>query len=420
MISAPQIEKIASTFHGGLGSPPKVSTAELVVASVYHEMMGEGTKAEHLKEVTGKEIRDPSLAERYGGMDERVFLTVLDEFLKPQANRLTDPCAFYKGMRLVGIDGGSFSLPNTEAVAAEVEKAATRRGKAAFAKLEICVVSELGLHHPIAASIGIDSEMGLARSLFSKIAAHSLCLGDRYYGNGRCISQFMELCQEERRDFLFRVKEDLKARVVRRLADGSGWVEVCSSDGRKTLVREIRGKVRGRNGKRIRVRFWTSLMNARAHPARQLLELYSMRWEQEIGFDELKNKLHNGNLLKSHTVHTGIQEVAALIMAQSLVAQVRCQVAHADEVPTLRVSFRKVRRYLRAFWMWVEAGGDILTAEQIKRMGLRFRDLLLKQLTSPRRKRSCPRAVRQPIRGWPRLQKNVSYYGDFCYEITPV
>ena len=284
MISAPQIEKIASTFHGGLGSPPKVSTAELVVASVYHEMMGEGTKAEHLKEVTGKEIRDPSLAERYGGMDERVFLTVLDEFLKPQANRLTDPCAFYKGMRLVGIDGGSFSLPNTEAVAAEVEKAATRRGKAAFAKLEICVVSELGLHHPIAASIGIDSEMGLARSLFSKIAAHSLCLGDRYYGNGRCISQFMELCQEERRDFLFRVKEDLKARVVRRLADGSGWVEVCSSDGRKTLVREIRGKVRGRNGKRIRVRFWTSLMNARAHPARQLLELYSITLEQKICF----------------------------------------------------------------------------------------------------------------------------------------
>ena len=84
----------------------------------------------------------------------------------------------------------------------EVEKIVSRRGKAAFAKLEICVVSELGLHHPIASGIGVESEMGLARELFSKIPVHSLCMGDRYYGNGRRISRWMEECQKHSRDFL--------------------------------------------------------------------------------------------------------------------------------------------------------------------------------------------------------------------------
>jgi hypothetical protein len=42
------------------------------------------------------------------------------------------------------------------------------------------------------------------------------------------------------------------------------------------------------------------------------------------------------------------------------------------------------------------------------------------QLSEPRRMRSCPRAVRQPVTGWPRLTKNHSHAGEIRYELTPV
>ncbi|WP_365958319.1 transposase [Variovorax sp.] len=42
-----------------------------------------------------------------------------------------------------------------------------------------------------------------------------------------------------------------------------------------------------------RRRFITSLQGARAHPARQLADLYRQRWEIELGFREIKQSLQD-------------------------------------------------------------------------------------------------------------------------------
>jgi hypothetical protein len=338
--------------------------------------------------------------------------------LQPIADPGLDPTAYYEGLLMVGVDGGTFSMANTAAVQASRRKARTRRGRAAFAKLAFCTVYELAHHQPILAAIDGESEMALARQLWPKLPARSLCLGDRYYGHGQCIGELIPFSQERGNYFFFRVQERLKSRIKKRLADGSAIVEITSAQGVTSQVREIRGKITTRSGRKIRARFWTNLTVARIHPARKLLRLYSQRWEHEIGYDELKNRLHRGELLKSHTPHTAVQEVAALIIAQAVIARIRRRVGHQAGVPSLRVSFRKTRRFLTAFWMLLQIGKSLFPKAKIQALGQQLMAHLETLLTPPRRKRSCPRAVRQPVTKWPRLQKNSQTKGEIIHEVV--
>ena len=417
MITPKEIRKISKKYHSGLGAPSRVGIEKIIKAGVFHELVEEGTKAEHLKLISGKEIKDSSLTERYKNMDKRVLKDVMEATMQPLSNLKLDPEAYHEGLLLLGVDGGNFSLANTPSVKRERRKANARCGKAAFAKMGYCAVYELAHHEPVLVEIDGKSEMVLANELWPRLPLKSLSLADRYYGNGQCIGELIPLCEKRGNYFLFRVKEDLGAKIEKKFTDGSRLVTISSSKNVVSQVREIYGKITARTGKKIRVRFWTNLLNARVHTARKLLKLYSMRWEQEIGYNELKNKLHRGELLKSHTPHTAFQELASLFIAQVVIAKIRRRVGHLAGVPTLRVSFGKTRRFIESFWITIEACRDILTQHQINAMGAKIMKQLEDLLTPPRRKRSCPRKVRQPVNKWPRLHKNTYAKGEIIHEV---
>ena len=105
-------------------------------------------------------------------------------------------------------------------------------------------------------------------------------------------------------------------------------------------------------------------------------------------------------------------------MAQFLVAQIRATVADRAKAPTLRVSFNKTLRHLQALWMVLEVGSDLLGEKQIQGLIRRMLRAIAARLTPPRRQRSCPRAVRQPVSGWPRLLKNTSHEGEIHPVVT--
>jgi len=54
----------------------------------------------------------------------------------------------------MGVDGTQFSVVNTPRFLAQLPKAATRRFQAAFAKLRLVSLVELGTHAPLAACAG--------------------------------------------------------------------------------------------------------------------------------------------------------------------------------------------------------------------------------------------------------------------------
>ncbi len=83
-----------------------------------------------------------------------------DLWLQPKAERARHPEAFYQDLRLCGVDGCLFSVTNTPQTKKQMRKARSRRGRAAFPKVGVAVLLELGLHNPLAAALGSQGESG--------------------------------------------------------------------------------------------------------------------------------------------------------------------------------------------------------------------------------------------------------------------
>ena len=247
-----------------------------------------------------------------------------------------------------------------------MRKARTRRGRAAFPKVGVAVMVELGLHNPLAAALGAsgESEMVLAKRVLSAQPAKSLLLSDRYYGVGEVL---VGLPAEDRRHFLVRVKGNLKRRLLEVYPDGSALVEIRA--GKKTRrVREILGRVqRGERGHTTTVRLWTSLLDWRQHPATELLALYGRRWEQEVFYRELKVDARSTPYLQSHTPVTAMQEIAALILAYAVLVGYRVEAGAVGEVGVLRISFLKTLQAVQGLWRFLEVTSDLLTPAQVRR-----------------------------------------------------
>lgn len=397
--------------------PPFIAPQQLVQALIFHAVAGAGTLAQHMKKLTGQQITDGALSQRRARLPWEVFELLMSSALAPKADSKQHPEAFYQGLRLCGLDGSRFSINNTPQVKRQMKKARSRRGRAAFGQLGVAVMVELGLHNPIAATVGMrgESEMELARRLLDRLPEQSLLLSDRYYGVPEVL---VGLEPQGRREFLVRVRENLKPRYLEWYADGSALVEIRAGKN-KRLVREIVGQVKHERGPVTTVRLWTSLLDWREHPATELLALYARRWEQEIFYKELKVDTRSTPRLQSQTPLTGAQEIAALILAYAVLVDHRIQAAQVGQVGVLRISFLKTLEALRGLWQFLQVTSDLLSAKEVTLVVQRTIRQLADMAIPKRRQRSCPRALRQPVSSWPRLQKNTYRRGPVAYTVKP-
>ncbi|MFH0921687.1 MAG: hypothetical protein V1913_15155, partial [Fibrobacterota bacterium] len=218
--------------------------------------------------------------------------------------------------------------------------------------------------------------------------------------------------------FLVRVQERFKAVAVKKLKDRSKLVKVRDPNtGEYILLRQIKAKVRRPGKQWVKIRLWTNLLDPIRYPAKELVPLYAMRWEQEIAFREIKEHLHDSNVLLSHTVVTAVQEICALFMAQAIVSNVRLMTSDGQDIPVMQISFSKTLNACRNL-CWLSAiAGNIITSAQFRKIAHIVEKELGIQASKKRRKRSCPRKVRQPINKWPRLLRNRYAKGKFTYEI---
>jgi len=166
------------------------------------------------------------------------------------------------------------------------------------------------------------------------------------------------------------------------------------------------------------VRLWTSLLDWRAHPAAELLALYAKRWEQEVFYKELKVEMRSTPHLQSHTPLTAIQEIAAMILAYAVLVDCRVQAASAGGVDVLRISFMKTLQVVQGLWQFLELSADLLTPAQVRLIVRRALRRIADMAIPKRRKRSCPRALRQPVSSWPRLRKNTYRNGPLEYSVA--
>jgi len=127
--------------------------------------------------------------------------------------------------------------------------------------------------------------------------------------------------------------------------------------------------------------------------------------------------LRHTDVLQSHTLETAAQELAAIILATALLARERARAA-AGQVPVLRVKFGNVLNVVRCVWFYLGTCEDLLTERQKDQIVRRGYALMRRCVTAKRRSRTCPRAVRQPVRKWPRLMKTHSVEGPLQFKIV--
>jgi hypothetical protein len=392
-----------------------LSRGQLLAAVLFHYTVNlAGSLAEHVFLLFQITMAESTLSQRRQALPFSVFEELLRLTLRP----LRPVCeqSRYKGLLLVALDGVRFSLANTEQTTG-CQRGRNQKGATAFPKLQCAALIELVMHNPLAARLGWqgESEWKVAHGLLNHLPEKCLLLADRLYGCGAFLVRAMEALATGQGHFLVRVKQGLRVdQAIKKLADGSRIVQIHALDRQDRhrlsatlVVREIHATLQRPGFRPVTVRLWTSLLDAAQNPAQELVGLYMRRWEQELYFRELKRQLGVNDLLRSLTPETAAQEVAAMVVGSSLLAQERSHL-QPEEEPCHRISFAKLSQILEPLWLTLLVGADLLTKKQKEELADRFYRLGARCVMQKKRARSCPRAMRQPIQPWPRKRNQKS------------
>ena len=180
------------------------------------------------------------------------------------------------------VDRQAARVSNTPQLLRHLSKVASRRFRAAFAKVPLCWLVELGTHAPLAAVVGLaqESEWALAHRLLGQLPAGCLLVADRLYDVAAFVNELLVVGQSAGSQWLVRVRQNVPSTVRQVLADGSALVSVAEADPRNhnrkqgfVFVRESVGRVRRPGGAWVTGHLWTSLLDARAYPAAEVLAL---------------------------------------------------------------------------------------------------------------------------------------------------
>jgi len=265
--------------------------------------------------------------------------------------------AWYRGWRLVSLDGSTLDVADTPANAEAFGRPGASRGDSAFPKLRLVSLVETGTRVLFATAWGAwtEAETTLARRVLSRLQPGMLCLADRGFFS---FALWTAACATGA-ELVWRVRRNAVLPCEQRLADGSYLSRVYSSahdrrhGARGHRVRVIEYRLEGAGAGEC-YRLITTLLDAERAPATDLARLYHERWEIENAFDELKTHLRGRQtLLRSQKPELVEQELCGLLLAHFAIRGLMHEAAQAAAVDPDRLSFvhslRVVRRKLPAF-----------------------------------------------------------------------
>ena len=316
------------------------------------------------------------------------------------------PSAMWKGFRLFGIDGTSIRVPDSPQNLSYFGKPGSHRADAAYPQARFLAVMDLGLRLLADARIGplSEGENTLAKSLFDSLPENSLCLMDRGFMS---FAHFYKLRSEgDNRHFVCRARANSKYRVIRVLPDKSLLCLLkATSHAKKTnssitsemLVRVIQYRVENSGV----IRLYTSLLDEKLYPARDLADLYHERWEIELAFDEMKtDMLNRKESLRSQSPRGVEQEIWSIALTYNLIRREMALTAQARGVKPSVLSFKSSLLFIHDFFITYST--DPATGRLPERLR-KLRDDLWRYRLPPRRSdRSEGRHVKIKMSSYPK------------------
>jgi hypothetical protein len=333
-----------------------------------------------------------------------LFKRVVQLLATPQT-----PGAFYKSWRLMAIDGTVWTVPDSKANAAAFGRSDGARGPSARPQLRKVSLVEVGTHAEVALVVkGIkgphSGEQSMVAGLWRHLRRDQLLLWDRGFFSYRLWKCVVTTgCQ-----LLARVSSRLVLRPVQTLADGSYLAKIypCDSERNKDrqgqLLRVIRYTLNDpqRVGHGVEHTLLTTLLDAAAYPALELVLLYHERWEIELVYDEQKThqdprRVTKPAQVRSETPLGVLQEVYALSLGHYVVRALMVEAAAVAKLDPDRLSFLGCLQILRCRLPECSARTPAELAE--------WCEALLQELArertddAVRRNRINPRVIRQKM-----------------------
>jgi Insertion element 4 transposase N-terminal/Transposase DDE domain len=282
---------------------------------------------------------------------------LFDSVVRPLATPQT-PGAFYTGLRLVGIDGTTFELPDSPANAKAFGRPGGPRADGAFPQVRKLSLVELGTHAELAFVLKPSwrGEVNMVAGLLRHLRPGMLLLWDRGFFSYPLWKSVVARGVQ----VLARVSCRQVLKPVHELVDGSYLAKLYPSsydrdkDRKGILVRVIKYTLDDpqRVGHGQEHTLITTLLDAVEHPAVGRILLYQERWEEELTFDEQKThqdppRPGKPTQLRSETPQGVVQEVYALSLGHYVTRALMTQAAASAKLDPDRLSFVGCLRILR-------------------------------------------------------------------------
>jgi hypothetical protein len=262
------------------------------------------------------------------------------------------PGAFYRGLRLVSIDGSTLDIPDTTENLTHFGRQESSRGQSAFPQLRFVALCENGPHAIFGVRMGSYSthELTLAAELVEDLHEGMLCLADRLYPSFSLWKKALSTGAS----LLWRVRTNADLCVEEVLPDGSYLSRIypTEKDKRKKrnglVVRVIEYRLEGVEDSEPLYRLITNLTDYEKYPAQELAALYPERWEIEVTLDEFKTHMRGGQVvLRSKTPELVEQEFYGMMLAHRAVRTLMNEAALRQNLDPDRLSFTHAIRVIR-------------------------------------------------------------------------
>ena len=306
----------------------------------------------------------------------------------------------WRGFALYGWDGTTLRVPDSPENREEFGGQQSHRGQSGYPQVR--VVAAMALRSHVLSDFRFadyhTGETTLARGLWNSMPENSLAIFDR---NFLIKGQLVRFETKGNRHWLTRAKSNTRYAVVKHLGTNDELVELEVKEPGLPSTWQIRAIHYQRRGY-PRATLLTSLIDADAYPAAELVALYHERWELEIAYDEIKTHLlQRHEAIRSRSPDGVRQELWGIALVYNLIRLEMERAAAELGVPPTRISFTAAAMHIVSDLSWLRAQRLALGTipSRLERIRQRIKRLVLPER---RTERIYPRAVKRKMSNYPR------------------
>lgn len=266
--------------------------------------------------------------------------------------------AFYRGWRVMALDGTVLDVPDSPANRRHFGKPGNDLGEGVFPQVRLVALAECGTHAVCGAAHG-PLELGettLTREVLGSLQPGMLVTAGRNLPSYGLWKQAVATGAA----LLWRVRSDWDLPVLESFDDGSYRSRLAPPGSR--------GRTRDEQGITVRVieytlsgpghhpgrppdevyRVITTILDPDDAPATDLAWLYRRRWEAESVIEELKVRQgRSRTVLRSHSVEMVEQELWAMLLVHHAIRELICTAADEEDLDHDRALFTRALRMIR-------------------------------------------------------------------------